>query len=145
MGRVGILVVSYGARAASMIDAFSQSEKYDTQFFVADKQKNPFNVKMAKEHVVVPGLDINGICDFAKKHKEKIDFGIVGPEGPIVNGVRDLVEKETGIKMICPTKEFCYGCKYVGIECPSGITGCAILNMANDFFIQDQCAVLKID
>lgn len=106
MERVGILVVSYGARAASMIDAFSRSEKYDTRFFVADKQKNPFNVKKAKEHVVVPGLDINRICDFAKKHKDEIDFGIVGPESPIVDGVRDLVEKETGIKMICPTKKF---------------------------------------
>jgi len=106
MGKVGILVVSYGARAASMIDAFSRSDKYDTQFFVADKQKNPFNVKKAKEHVVVPGLDINGICDFAKKHKDEIDFGVVGPEGPIVDGVRDLLDKETGIKMICPTKEF---------------------------------------
>ena len=106
MKKVGILVVSYGARAGSMIDAFSRSENYDTQFFVADKQKNPFNVKMAKEHVVVSSLDINGICDFAKKHKDEINFGIVGPEGPIVDGVRDLVEKETGIKMICPTKEF---------------------------------------
>jgi len=38
-----------------------------------------------------------------------------------------------------------YGCKYVGLECPYNITGCAILNMANDFFVQEQCAVLKID
>jgi len=38
-----------------------------------------------------------------------------------------------------------HGCKYVGVKCPYNITGCAILNMANDFFIQEQCAVLKID
>ena len=106
MEKVGILVVSYGARAVAMIDAFSRSQNYDTQFFVADKQRNPFNAKIAKEHVVIPDLNINTICDFAKKHKDEIDFGIIGPEGPIVDGVRDLIEKETKIPVICPTKEF---------------------------------------
>jgi phosphoribosylamine--glycine ligase len=106
MERVGILVVSYGARAVSMIDAFSRSRNYDTKFFIADKQRNPFNAKIAKEHVVTPDLNINTICDFAKKHKDEIDFGIIGPEGPIVDGVRDLIEKEINIPIICPTKEF---------------------------------------
>ncbi|MDI6826449.1 MAG: hypothetical protein QMD36_04645 [Candidatus Aenigmarchaeota archaeon] len=106
MERVGILVVSYGARAVSMIDAFSRSRNYDTQFFVADKQRNPFNAKKAKEHAIIPDLNINTICEFAKKHEDEINFGIVGPEGPIVDGIRDLLEKETNISMICPTKEF---------------------------------------
>ena len=52
------------------------------------------------------GLDVNKIGEFAKKHKDEIDFGIVGPEGPIIEGVRDIVEKEAGIPMICPTREF---------------------------------------
>jgi len=106
MERVGILVVSYGARAVSMIDRFSRSQDYKPEFFIADKQRNPFNVKIAKEHVIIPDLNIQTISDFAKKHKDEIDFGIVGPEGPIVDGVRDLVERETGISVICPTKEF---------------------------------------
>ena len=45
MERVGILVVSYGARAVAMIDAFTRSQKYDVKIYVADKQKNPFNAK----------------------------------------------------------------------------------------------------
>jgi len=106
MERVGILVISYGARAASMIDAFSRSENYDVELFVADKQMNPFNVKKAKAHVVISDLNINDIYEFAKEHKDEIDFGIVGPEGPIVSGVRDLIEMETKIPVICPTKEF---------------------------------------
>jgi len=106
MEKVDILVISYGARAASMIDAFKRSTEYDPQIYVADKQTNPFNVKNAKEHVVIPGLDIRAICDFAKTHKDDLDFGIVGPEGPIVNGIRDLIEGETGVPMLCPTKKF---------------------------------------
>jgi len=106
MERVGVLVVSYGARAAAMIDAFTQSQKYKVEVYVVDKQKNPFNFKKATEHVVVPDLNVQDICKFARKHEAKIDFGIVGPEKPIINGVRDLVEKETGIPMICPTERY---------------------------------------
>lgn len=106
MEKIGILVVSYGARAVSMVDAFSRSQNYGTKFFIADKQRNPFNVKIAKEHVVIPDLNIKAISGFAKKHRDEIDFGIIGPEGPIVDGVRDLVERETDIPVICPTREF---------------------------------------
>lgn len=106
MEKVGVLVISYGARAAAMIDAFACSQNYNVEIFVADKQRNPFNLKKAKEHVVIPDLNIEQICRFAKKRERKIDFGIVGPEKPIIEGIRDLVEKETDIPMICPTREY---------------------------------------
>ena len=106
MEKVGILVVSYGSREAAIIDLFTRSQDYRTEIYVVDKQRNPFNVKKAKEHLVVSDLNIEAICEFAEKRKDKIDFGIVGPEKPIIEGVRDLVEKETHIPMICPTKEY---------------------------------------
>jgi len=105
MEKTGILVVSYGSREAAMIDAFKRSQNYDVELYVADKQKNPFNLKAATKHVVIPDLNIQEICKFAKTNKDRIDFGIVGPEKPIIEGVRDLVEKVTGIPLICPTKE----------------------------------------
>ncbi|MEM2547197.1 MAG: phosphoribosylglycinamide synthetase C domain-containing protein [Candidatus Bathyarchaeia archaeon] len=104
--RVGILVVSYGAREVAMVDAFLRSTKYNVEVYVADKQRNPFNVKKAVAHVVIPDLNVEAICKFAEAHKNRIDFGIVGPEKPIIEGVRDLVEKRVGIPMICPTKEY---------------------------------------
>jgi phosphoribosylamine--glycine ligase len=104
--KVGILVVSYGAREVAMVDAFLRSTKYNVEVYVADKQRNPFNVKHAAAHVVIPDLNVEAICKFAENHKDSIDFGIVGPEKPIIEGVRDIVEKRTGIPMICPTKEY---------------------------------------
>jgi phosphoribosylamine--glycine ligase len=106
MEHVGILVVSYGSRAASMVDAFCRSQEYITELYIVDKQKNPFNLKRAKEHVVVPSLSPKEISKFAKKFREKIDFGIVGPEKPIIAGVRDIVEKEAGVPLICPTQKY---------------------------------------
>ncbi|MEM3874923.1 MAG: phosphoribosylglycinamide synthetase C domain-containing protein [Candidatus Bathyarchaeia archaeon] len=104
--KVGVLVVSYGAREVAMVDAFLRSTNYNVEVYVADKQRNPFNVKNAKAHVVIPDLNVEAICKFAENHKESIDFGIVGPEKPIIEGVRDLVEQQTGIPMICPTKDY---------------------------------------
>jgi len=106
MEKIGILIVSYGSREAAMVDAFSRSENYAVEIYVADKQRNPFNVEKAKRHVVIPDLNIEEICKFAKKYEDRIDFGIVGPEKPIIDGLRDVVEKETRIPMICPTKRY---------------------------------------
>jgi len=106
MEKVGVLVVCYGSRGVAMVDAFRRSENYDTEIYVADRQRNPFNAKEAEKHVVVPDLDVEKICSFAKKYEDKIDFGIVGPEKPIINGIRDVIEAETNIPMICPTREY---------------------------------------
>ena len=106
MKKVGILVVSYGARAVAMVDAFKRSMNYDVELYIADEQLNPFNVKKSVKHVVIPDLNVEEICKFAESNKDKIDFGIVGPEKPIINGVRDIVEKRTSIPVICPTKEY---------------------------------------
>jgi phosphoribosylamine--glycine ligase len=106
MEKVGILVVSYGSRAAAMIDAFCRSEVFAPKFYIVDKQKNPFNVKHAEKHTVISDFNLDDIVAFAKKYREQIDFGIVGPEKPIIAGVRDVVEKKTKIPIICPTRKY---------------------------------------
>ena len=106
METVGVLVVVYGARETAMIDAFARSSNYDVRMYVADKQKNPFSMQKATEHIVIPDLNIDAICKFAKKHKDKLNFGIIGPEKPIIDGIRDIIKKETHIPIICPTKEY---------------------------------------
>jgi phosphoribosylamine--glycine ligase len=106
MEKVGVLVVSYGAREVAMVDAFTRSPNYNVKIYIADKQRNPFNVKKATKHVVIPDLNVEQICKFAEVNKSEIDFGIVGPEKPIIEGIRDTIEKRTDIPIICPTKEY---------------------------------------
>ncbi|MCX8171754.1 MAG: hypothetical protein N3E47_07345, partial [Candidatus Bathyarchaeota archaeon] len=106
MERVGILVVSYGSREAAMVDAFTRSREYEVELYIADRQRNPFNIHRAKEHAVIPDLNTEAIYKFAEKHRDKIDFGIVGPEKPIIEGIRNLIEDHLHIPMICPTKEY---------------------------------------
>jgi phosphoribosylamine--glycine ligase len=104
MEKVGVLLVSYGSRAASLADALTRSENYKVEIYDADKQKNPFILSRARDYSI--GLELDKISRFAEKHKNDLDFGIVGPEGPIIDGVRDKVERELGIPMICPTREY---------------------------------------
>src|SRR3972149_5414254 len=106
MDNVGVLVVSYGAREAAMVDALSRSQNYKVKLFIADKQCNPFNVQKAEKHAVIPDLAIDTICKFAETHKDQIDLAIVGPEKPIIEGIRDFLEQRTGIPVICPKQEY---------------------------------------
>jgi len=106
MEKVGVLVVSYGARETAMVDAFARSPNHKVELYIADKQRNPFNIEKAAKHVVIPDLNIEKICKFAEANKDKIDFAMVGPEKPIIEGARDLIEKRTGIPVICPKKEY---------------------------------------
>jgi len=106
MEKVGVLVVSYGSREAAIVDALACSRDYETRIFVVDKQRNPFNIERAFRHVILPDLNAVEICRFAETYSEYIDFCIVGPEKPIIEGVRDLLEKRVNIPVICPTKQY---------------------------------------
>jgi phosphoribosylamine--glycine ligase len=106
MEKIGVLVVSYGAREVAMVDALLQSRKYQVELYIADKQRNPFNVEKATKHVVIPNLDVEEICKFAQAYKDKISFALVGSEKPIIEGIRDQVEKRTGIPVICPKQQY---------------------------------------
>ncbi len=57
MEKIGVLLVSYGAREVAMADALLRSKNYQVELFIADKQRNPFNAKHATKHRVIPNLD----------------------------------------------------------------------------------------
>ncbi len=106
MEKIGVLVISYGAREVAMVDALLQSTKYHVELYIADKQCNPFNAEKATKHAVIPNLDVAEICKFAEANKDKIDFALVGSEKPIIEGIRDQIEKRTGIPVICPKQRY---------------------------------------
>ena len=106
MDKIGVLVVSYGARETAMVDALLQSKKYQVELYIADKQRNPFNAQKATKHQVIPSLEVGEICKFAEANKSKINFALVGSEKPIIEGIRDQIEKLTGIPVVCPKQQY---------------------------------------
>ncbi|MGD0636888.1 MAG: hypothetical protein ABSA72_02465 [Nitrososphaerales archaeon] len=101
MDRVGILIVSKCLSAAAMIGAFRRSSKYAPEFYVAERQLNPYNSEVATAHQVIPDLDLLEVAAFARKHKGKISFGLTDTEDFITAGGRDVVEHESGVPMLC--------------------------------------------
>ncbi len=106
MDKLGVLLVSYGAREVAMADTLLRSKNHNVQLYIADKQCNPYNAKHAAKHAVIPSLDVNEICRFAEANKASLDFVLVGSENPIIKGIRDLIESKVGIPVICPKKAY---------------------------------------
>ncbi|MGD6807102.1 MAG: hypothetical protein ACQCN4_09105 [Candidatus Bathyarchaeia archaeon] len=106
MDKIGVLLVSYGAREVAMADTLLRSPNYKVELYIADKQRNPFNAKHATKHAVIPSLDINEICKFAQANKDQLDFVLVGSENPIIKGIRDLIEEKVGVPVVCPKKAY---------------------------------------
>jgi len=49
----------------------------------------------------------------------------------------------TSCKTDCKELFNVIGCKYVGLECPYGITACAVVDAINDVFVSKQCEIVK--
>jgi len=101
MDRVGILVVSKCLSAAAMMDALARSSSFRPEFFVAERQANPYNLERAKVHQTIPDLDVLEVAAFARKHRSRISFGLTDTEDFITAGGRDVVEHDAGVRMLC--------------------------------------------
>ncbi|MBI3840788.1 MAG: hypothetical protein HY297_02355, partial [Thaumarchaeota archaeon] len=106
MDKVGILVVSKCLSSAAIIDTFSRSQKHVPEFYVIEKQPNPFNVARAKVHRVVPDLNLADVVRTARKFRNRVSFGVTDTEDFVTSGGRDALEKEAGIQMLCVSKKF---------------------------------------
>lgn len=106
MDKVGILIVSKCLGSSALVDTFLRSEKYRPEFYIVEKQVNPFNFERAKVHSVIPDLNINDIARFATIHKERLAFGLADTEDFVTAGGRDVVERESSVPMMCVTKKY---------------------------------------
>ncbi len=104
--RVGILIISKCLSGAAIMDAFERSGSYSPDFYVMEKQKNPFIFKRAKAHAVSPDLSLGAVSDFARRHASRIDFGLTDTEDFVTAGGRDHLKATAGVEMVCVSKEF---------------------------------------
>jgi len=91
-----ILVVGQGGREHALVWKLSQSPQVDKIYAAPG---NPGIAQLA-QCVDIAASDVPGLLDFARR--EKIDFTVVGPEDPLMNGIVDAF-KEEGLKIFGPT------------------------------------------
>ncbi len=105
MDKVGVLVVSKCLSAPGIIETFSRSG-YGPEFYVVERQANPLSVSKAKVHTVVPDLNVAQVAKFARRHKSRLSFGLTDTEDFVIAGGRDVVERESGVPMLCVTSRY---------------------------------------
>ena len=80
-----ILLIGSGGREHALAWAISQSPRCDELYCAPGNA----GIESVAECVAIGAEDINGLINFIKD--KKIDFVIVGPEGPLVAGLADDV------------------------------------------------------
>ena len=92
-----VLVVGSGGREHAIIWKLLQSPKVSYVYCAPGNG----GIRQMAECVDIKADDIEGLCQFAKKHK--IDLTVVGPELPLSLGIVDAFEKE-GLRIFGPRK-----------------------------------------
>lgn len=92
-----ILVIGSGAREHALVWKISKSKRVSKIFCAPGNA----GIENLAECVNIKSDDIKMLLNFALQ--EKIDLTVVGPEGPLVNGIVDIFE-ENGLKIFGPQK-----------------------------------------
>ena len=92
-----VLVIGSGGREHALVWKINQSPLVKKVFCA------PGNAGIAElaECVAIPAGDLQALCGFARQ--QKIDLTVVGPEGPLSEGIVDLFQKE-GLRIFGATR-----------------------------------------
>ncbi|MCQ2052831.1 MAG: phosphoribosylamine--glycine ligase [archaeon] len=93
-----VLTIGGGGREHVAVEAFYKS---GAEIYAVMKNANPGIIRRSTKYAVVDEMDVDKICDFAKKTGVVMAF--IGPEAPLEKGIVDALEK-IGIKCAGPTK-----------------------------------------
>jgi phosphoribosylamine--glycine ligase len=83
-----VLVIGGGGREHALVWKIAQSPKVKKVFCAPGNA----GISDLAECVPIPAGDLQGLLDFARRRK--IDLTVVGPEGPLSEGIVDLFERE---------------------------------------------------
>jgi len=92
-----ILIIGSGGREHAIALALSKSENLGSLYIAPG---NPGTATLGR-NVDISETDLRGLLHFAKENQ--VDLTIVGPEGPLVEGIVDLFENE-GLGIVGPSK-----------------------------------------
>jgi phosphoribosylamine--glycine ligase len=106
LDKTGVLIITKCLSGAAIIDKFEKSLRHRVEFYIVAKQGNPFFQTRAKEIRIVSDLDLRAVTRFAKRFAHRIAFGLTDTEDFVTSGGRDVMEHETGIPMICVSKQY---------------------------------------
>lgn len=95
-----VLLVGSGAREHAIASSLTKSP--NVELYAAMSSRNPGIMKLAKDSRVLKITDAEAVSDYV--NRTQVDFGVVGPEAPLVSGVADAIT-QLGIGCVGPTRK----------------------------------------
>ncbi len=93
-----VLVVGSGGREHAILWALKRTSKVPLELFCAPGNSG---ISQLAECVPIPVTDRASLLEFARSHA--IDMTVVGPEGPLADGIVDEFER-SGLKIVGPSR-----------------------------------------
>ncbi len=94
-----VLLVGSGGREHAIGDALKRG---GAKIYAVMPHKNPGIAKLSEDYVVGP-LSLSFVKDIEWVKFRKVDFAVIGPEAPLIEGMADMLE-EKGIPVVGPRK-----------------------------------------
>jgi phosphoribosylamine--glycine ligase len=95
-----VLLVGSGAREHAIAEALAKAP--NTELYAAMSSWNPGIMKLAKTGSTLQISNPDAVSEYAKRNR--IEFAVIGPEAPLINGVVDALT-ELGIACVGPSRK----------------------------------------
>ncbi|MGT2333836.1 phosphoribosylamine--glycine ligase [Staphylococcus aureus] len=97
---MNILVIGAGGREHALAYKLNQSNLVKQVFVIPGNQGNDTYPEV---HTEISESNHQGILDFAKQ--QNVDWVVIGPEQPLIDGLADILLRANGFKVFGPNKQ----------------------------------------
>ncbi|EDY34205.1 Phosphoribosylglycinamide synthetase, N domain protein [Aciduliprofundum boonei T469] len=96
-----VLLMGSGGREHAIAKALKDG---GAKIYAVMKHKNPGIARLSEDYIIGDDSSVSFVKNLDWVKFKKVDFAVIGPEAPLINGMADMLE-EKGIPVVGPRKD----------------------------------------
>ena len=96
-----VLLIGSGGREHAIAKALKDG---GAKIYAVMKHKNPGIARLSQDYIIGDDSSVSFVKNLDWVKFKKVDFAVIGPEAPLINGMADMLE-EKGIPVVGPKKD----------------------------------------
>ncbi|EDY34574.1 phosphoribosylamine--glycine ligase [Aciduliprofundum boonei T469] len=96
-----VLLIGSGGREHAIAKALKDG---GAKIYAVMKHKNPGIARLSEDYIIGDDSSVSFVKNLDWVKFKKVDFAVIGPEAPLINGMADMLE-EKGIPVVGPRKD----------------------------------------
>ncbi len=96
-----VLLIGSGGREHAIAKALKDG---GAKIYAVMKHKNPGIARLSQDYIIGDDSSVSFVKNLDWIKFKKVDFAVIGPEAPLINGMADMLE-EKGIPVVGPRKD----------------------------------------